>query len=34
MTVNSPTKMLEDEHLIIAKVVGAVPILASRIEAG
>ena len=34
MMVNSPTKMLEDEHLIIAKVVGAAPILANRIEVG
>jgi hemerythrin-like domain-containing protein len=30
----SPTQMLEDEHLVIAKVVGAVPILADRLEAG
>ncbi len=27
-----PTEMLENEHRIIAKVVGAVPILADRLE--
>jgi hemerythrin-like domain-containing protein len=31
---NSPTQMLEDEHLVIAKVVGAAPVLADRLEAG
>jgi len=31
---DSPTQMLEDEHLIIAKVVGAAPVLADRLEAG
>lgn len=34
MTTNSPTQMLEDEHLVIAKVVGAAPVLADRLEAG
>ncbi len=34
MTVNSPTRILEDEHLIIAKVVGSVPILADQLEVG
>ena len=34
MTTNSPTRMLEDEHLVIAKVVGAAPVLADRLEAG
>jgi hemerythrin-like domain-containing protein len=34
MATNSPTRMLEDEHLVIAKVVGAAPVLADRIEAG
>ena len=34
MTTNSPTRMLEDEHLVIAKVVGAVSVLADRLEAG
>jgi hemerythrin-like domain-containing protein len=33
MTTNSPTQMLEDEHLVIAKVVGAAPMLADRLEA-
>lgn len=30
----SPTQMLEDEHLVIAKVVGATSILADRLDAG
>lgn len=30
----SPTQMLEDEHLVIAKVVGAAPVLADRLDAG
>jgi len=30
----SPIQMLEDEHLVIAKVVGAAPVLADRLEAG
>jgi hemerythrin-like domain-containing protein len=34
MTTNSPTQMLEDEHVIIAKVVAATPVLADRLEAG
>ena len=34
MTTNSLTQMLEDEHLVIAKVVGAAPVLADRLEAG
>ena len=34
MTNNSPIQMLEDEHLIIAKVIGAVSVLADRLEAG
>ena len=34
MTTNSPTRMLEDEHLVIAKVVGAAPLLADRLAAG
>ena len=34
MATNSPTQMLEDEHLVIAKVVGAAPVLADRMEAG
>lgn len=34
MTTNSPTQMLEDEHRVIAKVVGAAPVLADRLEAG
>lgn len=34
MTSNSPIQMLEDEHLIIAKVIGAAPVLADRLEAG
>ena len=34
MATNSPTRMLEDEHLVIAKVVGAAPVLADRLEAG
>jgi hemerythrin-like domain-containing protein len=34
MVTDSPTKMLEDEHLVIAKVVGAAPVLADRVEAG
>lgn len=33
MTVKSPTQMLEDEHRVIAKVVGAAPVLADRLEA-
>ena len=33
MTMKSPTQMLENEHRVIAKVVGAVPILADRLEA-
>lgn len=31
---DSPTQMLEDEHLVIAKVVGAAPVLADRLDAG
>jgi hemerythrin-like domain-containing protein len=31
---DSPTQMLEDEHRVIAKVVGAAPVLADRLEAG
>jgi hemerythrin-like domain-containing protein len=31
---DSPTQLLEDEHLVIAKVVGAAPVLADRLEAG
>ena len=31
---NSPTQMLENEHLVIAKIVGAAPVLADRLEAG
>lgn len=34
MTSNNPIQMLEDEHLIIAKVISAVPVLADRLEAG
>jgi hemerythrin-like domain-containing protein len=34
MTAQSPTQMLENEHLVIAKVVGAAPLLADRLEAG
>ena len=34
MTTNSPTQMLEDEHLVIAKVVEAAIVLADRLEAG
>ncbi len=34
MTSNSPTQMLEVEHRIIAKVIGAAPVLADRLEAG
>lgn len=34
MTTASATRMLESEHVIIAKVIGAVPILAARLEAG
>lgn len=34
MTSKSPTQILEEEHLIIAKVVGAAPVLADRLEAG
>lgn len=34
MAIDSPTRMLEDEHLVIAKVVGAVSVLADRIESG
>jgi hemerythrin-like domain-containing protein len=32
MTMKSPTQMLENEHRVIAKVVGAAPILADRLE--
>ncbi len=31
---NNPIQLLEDEHLIIAKVIAAVPVLADRLEAG
>ena len=31
---DSPTQMLENEHLVIAKVVSAAPVLADRLEAG
>ncbi|UJS20981.1 MAG: hemerythrin domain-containing protein [Candidatus Brocadia sp.] len=34
MMNNSPTKMLEDEHLVIAKVISAAPVLADQLEAG
>lgn len=34
MTSNSPTQILESEHHIIAKVIGAAPGLADRLEAG
>ncbi|KAA0243203.1 MAG: hemerythrin, partial [Candidatus Brocadia sp. AMX2] len=34
MMSNNPIQMLEDEHLIIAKVISAVPVLADRLEAG
>lgn len=34
MATNSPAQMLEDEHRVIAKVVGAAPVLADRLEAG
>ncbi len=32
--MNSPTEMLEAEHRVIAKVIGAVPVLADRLDAG
>jgi hemerythrin-like domain-containing protein len=31
---NSPTQMLEDEHLVIAKIISAASVLADRLEAG
>lgn len=31
---SNPIQLLEDEHLIIAKVIAAVPVLADRLEAG
>jgi hemerythrin-like domain-containing protein len=34
MTGYSPTQMLENEHLVIAKVVSAASVLADRLEAG
>src|SRR5664280_2602683 len=34
MDMNSPTEMLEAEHRVIAKVIGAVPVLADRLDAG
>ena len=34
MITNSPTQMLEDEHVVIAKVVAAAPLLADLLEAG
>jgi hemerythrin-like domain-containing protein len=34
MTISSPTQMLENEHFVIAKVIGAAPVLADRLEAG
>ena len=34
MTIKSPIQMLEDEHRVIAKVVGAATVLADRLEAG
>jgi len=33
MTSSSPTQMLENEHIVIAQVVGAAPILADRLQA-
>jgi hemerythrin-like domain-containing protein len=33
MVMNSPTEMLEAEHRVIAKVVGAVPVLADGLDA-
>ena len=34
MATNSPTEMLEAEHRVIAKVIGAVPVLADQLDAG
>ena len=32
--MNNPTEMLEAEHRVIAKVIGAAPVLADRLESG
>jgi hemerythrin-like domain-containing protein len=34
MSTDSPTEMLEAEHRVIAKVIGAVPVVADKLEAG
>ena len=34
MVTDSPTEMLEAEHRVIAKVIGAVPVLADQLDAG
>ena len=34
MVTDSPTETLEAEHRVIAKVIGAVPVLADQLDAG
>ena len=34
MVTESPTEILEAEHRVIAKVIGAVPVLADQLDAG